>query len=290
MSDHTSEKLEQRIRFVTRHYSPNSLNTEKAWKQFSGIYAIPQNYLERRIWIGIAASLIILIGCGTWWFTSLTKNDWALYEADNGIALELWLPDSTQVTLAPHATLRYNRNKYGLASRDIELNGKAFFDVRRNPEAPFSVLTRLACVTVLGTSFQVNEKPKEISVNVISGKVRFAIDNIDEEAILTGGMSGVYTAENRILEVNKEQDRNEIAWKTKELQFRDTPLPEVIRTLEEYYNCKITRVKTASAKDASDNLKLTATLRNLSLREALLIINKTLGIRLTAKPAAPEKS
>ena len=170
-----------------------------------------------------------------------------------------------------------------MEARDIRLKGKAFFDVRRNPTAPFSVNTAIARVTVLGTSFQVNDQPKEIAVNVISGKVRFEIPQEEEAAVLTAGMSGSYHQDSQTIEVTEEETRNRIAWKTKELHFRNTPLPEVITTLETYYNCRI-EYAASSKKEADSKLKLTATWHDISLREALNIIHQTLGVRLKAKP------
>ena len=41
----------------------------------------------------------------------------------------------------------------------MEMNGKAFFQVTRNEARPFSVETSQTEVTVLGTSFQIDEKP-----------------------------------------------------------------------------------------------------------------------------------
>lgn len=288
MTKHIPNKLEQQIKFVTRYYIPEGLNTDRAWEKFKTMQGIGTHKKPIGLWIGIAASLLLLIGSGVWLLNTRVLHDWQDYRADNGQPEEIWLPDSTQITLSPGATIRFDRKTYGTKVRDIHLKGKAFFDVRPNPSAPFSVKTAIACITVLGTIFQVNDQPKEVSVNVISGKVRFEIPREEEAAVLTAGMSGSYQQTNRTLDIIEEETRNRIAWKTKELHFRDTPLPEVIATLEAYYNCRI-EYAAPSRKEADSKLKLTATLRDISLREALNIIHQTLGVRLKAKPGPTTK-
>ncbi|MEG1904031.1 MAG: FecR domain-containing protein [Bacteroidales bacterium] len=288
MTKHTPNKLEQRIKFVTRYYVPEGLNTDRAWEKFRTMQGIGTHKKPIGLWIGIAASLLLLIGSGTWLLNTRLLHDWQDYRADNGKPEEVWLPDSTQITLSPGATIRFDRKTYGAEARDIRLKGKAFFDVRRNPAAPFSVKTAIARITVLGTSFQVDDQPKEVSVNVITGKVCFEIPREEEAAVLTAGMSGSYHQNSQTIEVTEEETRNRIAWKTKELHFRDTPLPEVIATLEAYYNCRI-EYASPSKKEADSKLKLTATLRDISLREALNIIHQTLGVRLKTKPITSPK-
>lgn len=284
MSRLISDKLEQRIRFVTRFYAPDRFDADRAWADFTRERMVFRPKKRFDPLIAVAASLLLLLGSGSWLLNAYVWHDWHSYQAARGTNLLVWLPDSTAITLSPGATIRFDRKGYGRDSRPVELTGKALFDVRRNPQAPFSVAAGIARVTVLGTCFQVDDRPAGVSVDVISGKVRFEIPREQEEAVLGAGMSGVYSAKTNALVVTHEETRNRIAWKTNRLYFADTPLEEVIEVLEAHYHCRIRQrngVNSLTTDEAS--LKLTATLDNLPLRETLAIINQTLGIRLRAE-------
>lgn len=179
--------------------------------------------------------------------------------------------------MAGNSTLRYDLKKYGKERRVVEMTGKVFFQVKRNEARPFSVHTALTEVTVLGTSFQVNEQPGVTQVNVVTGKVRFAAGEALEPAILTAGMSASYSDEKKEINIGTEEKPNDLSWKTKQLRFNDTPLEKVIEDLGDYYHVKITN------KTGSPDSRLTATFNDLPLDEVLMVINQTLDIRLVSQ-------
>ena len=72
-------------------------------------------------------------------------------------------------------------------------------------------------------------------VDVVTGKVRFAAGKEPEPVILTAGMSASYSNEKKEIDILKEENPNNLSWKTKQLRFNDTPLEKVIRDLNEYY-------------------------------------------------------
>lgn len=157
------------------------------------------------------------------------------------------------------------------------MTGKAFFQVKRNEARPFSVHTAMTEVTVLGTSFQVSEQPDMTEVDVVTGKVRFAAGKEPEPVILTAGMSASYSNEKKEIDILKEENLNNLSWKTKQLRFNDTPLEKVIRDLNEYYQVEIIN------KVDSPDSRLTATFNDLPLDEVLMVINQTLDIRLVPR-------
>ena len=147
----------------------------------------------------------------------------------------------------------------------------------RNEARPFSVHTALTEVTVLGTSFQVNEQPGSMEVNVVTGKVRFTAGKEPAPVVLTAGMSASYSNEKKEIEILTEENPNNLSWKTKQLRFNDTPLDKVIEDLNDYYHVEITN------KVDSPDSRLTATFNDLPLDEVLMVINQTLDIRLVSR-------
>lgn len=192
---------------------------------------------------------------------------------------EVYLPDSTLISMAGSSSIRYDVKTYGKERRVVEMKGKAFFQVTRNEARPFSVYTERTEVTVLGTSFQINEQPGGTDVNVMTGKVSFgATGSETNKVILTAGMSASYSMESNGITILEEEDLNSLSWKTRQLRFNDTPLEKVIDDLNKYYQVKVIN------KTETPNLKLTATFNDLPLEDVLLVINQTLDTRLAPDP------
>lgn len=276
MNNEQENKLEQRIRFVAKHYEEGRLDTDKAWQRFAARHQVRRTVSFRRYWMAAASVILLLIGFGTYFITDRNAPEWVAVATQPGQVMEVYLPDSTQVSLAGSSSIRYDKKTYGKERRVVEMKGKAFFQVTRNEARPFSVYTERTEVTVLGTSFQIDEHQGETDVHVMSGKVSFGIAGEKaNKVILTAGMSASYSAENKeITVVEEEEDLNTLSWKTRQLRFNDTPLEKVISDLNEYYQVRIIN------KAENPNLKLTATFNDLSLEDVLLVINQTLDTRL----------
>ena len=143
---------------------------------------------------------VFLIGFGTFYVKERNNPEWVSVATVSGQLKDVYLPDSTLVSMAGNSTLRYDVKKYGKERRVVEMTGKAFFQVKRNEARPFSVHTAMTEVTVLGTSFQVSEQPDMTEVDVVTGKVRFAAGKEPEPVILTAGMSASYSNEKKEIE------------------------------------------------------------------------------------------
>lgn len=275
MNDERQDKFDQELRFVAKHYREGAFDTDRAWKQFAAGHAVRRVSFVRRYGLRAAAVLLLLVGIGVGLVVERKRPDWVAVTTAAGETKEVFLPDSTQVTLAGRSEIRYDRKAYGKERRVVKMKGKAFFQVKREPTRPFSVYTSQTVVTVLGTSFQIEEDDLLTEVYVATGKVRFAAADGREEAILTPGMSAGYSAQSKQIAVSKEEDENTLAWKTGRLQFQNTPLEKVIEDLNAYYQVQI-----RSKAPASPGLKLTATFDRLPLGEVLMVINQTLDTQL----------
>lgn len=279
MNNEQENKLERRIRFVAKHYEEGRLDTDKAWQQFAGKHQVRHVVSFRRYWMAVASVLLLLIGFGTYFITDRNSSEWVALTTGPGQMKEVYLPDSTLISMAGSSSIRYDVKTYGKERRVVEMKGKAFFQVTRNEARPFSVYTERTEVTVLGTSFQINEQPSGTDVNVMTGKVSFgATGSETDKVILTAGMSATYSMENNGITILEEEDLNSLSWRTKQLRFNDTPLEKVIDDLNEYYQVKVIN------KTETPNLKLTATFNDLPLEEVLLVINQTLDSRLAPDP------
>ena len=211
--------------------------------------------------------------------TDRNSPEWVAVTTEPGQIMEVYLPDSTLISMAGNSSIRYDKKAYGKERRVVEMKGKAFFQVTRNEARPFSVYTERTEVTVLGTSFQIDEQPDGTDVDVMTGKVSFGVTGSEtDKVILTAGMSASYSMESKGITILEEEDLNTLSWKTRQLRFNDTPLEKVVSDLNEYYQVNIIN------KAETPNLKLTATFNDLPLEDVLLVINQTLDTRLAPDP------
>lgn len=277
MSNDNDNRFERRIRFVARHYKEGAFDTDKAWRQFAADCHLVRRLPFRRYLMAAAAAVLVLVGIGTLFVVEKNKPEWVVVSTAAGQLKDVYLPDSTLIALAGNSSVRYNAKAYGKERRAVEMSGKGFFKVTRNEARPFSVQTRQTEVTVLGTSFQIDENNTGTEVNVETGKVCFAASGSkDDKVILTAGMSAKYSMEKKEIVLLTEEDTNYLSWKTGQLRFNDTPLDQVMADLEEYYQTGI--INRAKDTDA----RLTATFNRLPLDDVLMVINQTLDIRLAA--------
>ena len=234
MNNEQENKLEQRIRFVAKHYEEGRLDTDKAWQQFAAKHQVRRTVSFHRYWMAAASVLLLLIGFGTYYITDRNSPEWVAITTIPGQIKDVYLPDSTLISMAGSSSIRYDAKSYGKERRVVEMKGKAFFKVTRNETRPFSVYTERTEVTVLGTSFQINEQPDGTDVNVMTGKVSFgATGNETDKVILTAGMSASYSMESKGITLLEEEDLNTLSWKTRQLRFNDTPLEKVIGDLNQ---------------------------------------------------------
>lgn len=188
-------------------------------------------------------------------------------------SIEYELADGSKVWLNHSSSLSYPETFEG-EQRVVYLEGEAFFDIAPNKDKPFIIYANGTETKVVGTSFGIKALPggADVVVTVMSGIIDFS-DVKDSNAIrLTVGEQAICIPKQAILEKNTNPDPNALAWKTKLINFQDTPLFEVARVITAAYN---TSVETDSS---ISNLTISGTFNQLSLQELMQIIEITLQV------------
>lgn len=96
------------------------------------------------------------------------------------------LPDGTQVWLNADSKLTFKEN-FGDKTREVSLNGEAFFDVFHDADHPFIIHTGKADVKVLGTTFNIRNYAvdKTMEATLIKGKIEVTlIDRPNQKIII----------------------------------------------------------------------------------------------------------
>ena len=264
--DHQREfrQLKRRIELGSKRYKYGVFAPRQAIQKVK--FPAKTHYL--RI-LPVAASIIVLI-FGVLWFWNKSSLQETVLLSRTGESKVFYLPDSSRVTLTGDSRLAYNA-QFGKTNRELSLRGEAFFQVKRDTSKPFIVETSLIQVEVLGTSFQVIAQKLQAEVAVEKGRVKVTTQDKKQESILETGMSVKYGKKDRKLMISTKEDKGE----QQILKFDNAPLSEVIETLNEYYGSHVT----LPADYAT--LRITVVFKEVSLEEAIEIINRTLDIQLT---------
>ena len=231
------------------------------------------------IWVGSAAAVILLlvciIGIRHWSTSDNTFPDTLLTLNTNAKeTLEYTLPDGSKVWLNQSSALCYPE-VFAEDLREVYLEGEAFFDVSPDAEKPFVIHANNTLTRVVGTSFGLRavKDGDEVIVTVSTGIICFSTEESSESIELRQGEQGIYEPKQRRLEKNTDSDPNLLAWKTRTLVFRQTPLSEVAAVIEDVYHTPV------SVDDSVAGLQLTSTFDQLSLEEIMQIIEMTLRVR-----------
>lgn len=151
------------------------------------------------------------------------------------------LPDSTVITLNAGSTLTYPEIFTG-ATREITLEGEAFFDVAPDPRKPFIIHSGALNTTVLGTSFNITayKNLPQLSVTVLTGKVA-VMDTLSRQSVtlLPKQKVSFNPATAALVTSAVDKPENTMAWSNGRLIFEETPLPEVAMKLSYKYNVQI---------------------------------------------------
>jgi ferric-dicitrate binding protein FerR (iron transport regulator) len=146
------------------------------------------------------------------------------------------LPDGSTVRLNENSQLSYNKQK----SRIVELEGKGFFDVVKNPSAPFSVRTSNATTQVLGTSFAVEAPENNTVVTLVYGKVALTSHQQNHRTVIlnAGEQSQVQGINEQPSAPHKVDLTQQLAW-SGQFFFRETRLQDIAQQLGAYYKVQI---------------------------------------------------
>ncbi len=153
-------------------------------------------------------------------------------ENPKGQKLTVYLPDGSKVILNSQSKIKY-KTSYEGNERLVQLEGEAFFEVKKDSLNPFRVIANGVSTTALGTSFNVNSKNNRIEVALVTGQVKVEETN-GQFVILNPGKAAVMDRKG-ILEIKEFDYMNKVGWKDGTLVFNDNSLKEIIVKLEDWY-------------------------------------------------------
>jgi transmembrane sensor len=208
------------------------------------------------IWFRIAAVGLLIIGLSSLWnviHIRGIKNEEIAYNeiiVPLGEKAQIILSDGSHVWINSASKLKYPV-KFGEISRDVTLEGEAFFDVVKKHGKTFVVNTRDVKVNVLGTAFNVKCYPgdKKTQTIVVRGEVKVEEVNGNQKAIIIKPnematlreqtTTSQHVSQTPQFTVNKVDPENLVSWKDQLLVFAGETFEDLAVKMERWFNVRI---------------------------------------------------
>lgn len=151
----------------------------KRTKKTISLHPVTQRILR------IAAVFVVAFGLSYAMIQVLQKEDMEMQTVyvPAGQRTLVTLADGTTVWVNGKSTLTFPSH-FSSRTRTVELDGEAYFDVRKNPEKQFIVSTaHQSAIKVLGTKFNVKayKEADEVITTLVEGKVNFEFNNASQQ-------------------------------------------------------------------------------------------------------------
>lgn len=153
---------------------------------------------------------------------------------------QLQLSDGTRVYLNAKSKLRYPVCFTG-STREVELDGEAYFVVAKDVTRRFIVHTSKMVVSVLGTEFNISAYADEVflTTTLVNGSVQVNTSGVKESFRLKPNEQFSLNKENQEMTVMPVDVSSFTAWKEGMFCFRDVKLEDITRTIERWYDVEV---------------------------------------------------
>ncbi|MDR2917928.1 MAG: FecR domain-containing protein [Tannerella sp.] len=193
--------------------------------------------------IGYAAAICVAV-LSTWAITNIDKKypaeeiEYEEISAPAGQRAFVKLHDGTTVWLNARSTLRYP-NRFS-NERTVELDGEAFFEVKKNQKKPFIVTTEKLEIRVLGTHFNVYayKGRDEFKTSLLEGSVEVYDRKDDSKALFLQPNEQAELIENKLIKTSFDS-KDFLLWREGIYSFDDVAFGDIIKKLELYYDITI---------------------------------------------------
>uniref|UniRef100_UPI0032180FD8 FecR family protein n=1 Tax=uncultured Draconibacterium sp. TaxID=1573823 RepID=UPI0032180FD8 len=188
-SDKENKKIFDRL-FQIWQYNPKQIHDNSAlYHKFKN----RKNQFENRKTVRPFVYYALRISAVLFFLISLVFTTSYLYQSANnelvyqqisvpkGSRSSFNLPDGTKVWLSNNSVISFP-SKFTGNTRELELEGEAYFEVTHNKKKPFIVNIGTNRIKVLGTRFSVTAYPddNEVRADLVEGKIQFDIRNKED--------------------------------------------------------------------------------------------------------------
>ena len=279
-SEENGKYYDSLVKTWTLTNSEAQFDTDKAWNNVKEAAQIKKPKTAT-LYKAFQYAAILIVGGVCLFYINRTNNT---IPTDNPVAQtllfktdtvkELILTDGSIITSRKDTRISYP--EFFDSTREIKLEGRAFFSIENDEDKPFIINTESGYIQVVGTEFYVDsKKPSGLLIQVTSGKVKVAKTKKELKSthfILT---AGEFIILNDSAVVQKVKSKNILSWRTKKLKFKKVPLSKVVKELSSTYDILI-----SLDNKQLENCELTARYNNKSLKHILSNIAETFNLEI----------
>lgn len=251
-------------------------DSEKAYAEFEKAVFGATSKTNKRyfspkfMWVAASIISILMLTTGIYKLSNGPKS--VILGQSFETPCQVSLADGTVVILQKHSVI-YSSTDFNKKNRNLSFHGEAFFKVKHNSAMPFVIDANGMFVKDIGTEFTVvaDSVTKQTSVDVKEGVVAVKYAGKAEtlhagEAIKTDAMHKTLASKEKKNKVQKASD----------LVFDNTPLNEVVSTLNKKY-----QVQFKIMSPMLDNCHLNATFdENSDIKDVTQSLSLVLGVRI----------
>ncbi|MEZ4886986.1 MAG: FecR family protein [Chitinophagales bacterium] len=294
LSDHPEKKNEvheaaQLVRLL--QFCNTSTSADKELQQTLKKINTQPPIFNRFSFLQYAAAVFLFICISSVVYFTLNRNQ-ITHATNFGEKKNVVLPDGSEIMLNANSSIRYTKDWKDALIKEVTLQGEAFFEVvhQRN-NAKFVVHTSTFDVEVLGTSFNLINRPSKHQVMLKEGKVEVHfIDKTDDFVSFLDTTEQQQIHQNKTLQLSPNQlfevslkertiVRKEVnptdytAWLSNKFVCNQLPLADLALFIEDNYGWE---VKTMDTELLSQKINGTIPTNNIDvLLDALPFILET---------------
>lgn len=198
------------------------------------------------VWKWAAAAAILVAAASVVWIGLREKPSDRIELAQQPVQQERYfsgrqfvkLSDGSTVLMTDSAKLRV-REDFNQNVREVELTGKAYFDIAHNPDKEFRIITGEVITTVLGTAFSIDATSKNVEVTVTRGKVKVG-DKNKVYGLLSRDQQINVNVETKQFVATSTNAEKVTEWKKDFLVFDNVSMDVAATIIYDKYNVKIT--------------------------------------------------
>lgn len=166
-------------------------------------------------------------------------------ETPKGGQYQIVLPDGTKVWLNSASSLRFPAMFTNVKTREVVLNGEAYFEVAHNKKQPFVVKTDRQELTVLGTHFNLSSYAGEevtkttlLQGAVLINRLGNVINPIEGKdfVVLKPGQQATLR---KTIQTGPADIEMATAWKDGNFLFNELDLKSILQQLSRWYNVEV---------------------------------------------------
>lgn len=253
------------------------IDVECDWQAVKRKMFVKRNEINSSRLLRVAAifASVLLVGVVGYLSVSTFANNRINVVAKNGVN-RFFLPDSSYVVLNNGGMLSYDADFSGV-TREVTLNGEAYFSVRKAAGSTFEVVLDKGRVKVMGTKFFVkaNDESELFEVRVETGRVLVSSGN--KTVTLDKGEMAVASES----EINKKESfkGDDISWRSSKIVFKAATLETVVEQLVQLYP----EVDSYKFITKEDTIKLTTSFENQDLTEVLSELSIHFGKKIVVE-------